>query len=745
MDTRLLPLLLPPSFEGDVDALWSSYAGDEDDPNPYGFITWLFHEGHLGGKAARAALTSGRAVLTLSPDPAALPDLITGPSMEPLGVVGRGAMGEVLVVRDRALRRTVALKRTLAGSDASPAQRAAFLAEAQITAQLDHPNIVTVHGFETADDGQMAYTMQLVHGRTLEQVIEEAKQQSLGPQSSAVDRGLDERLRIMLAICDAMAYAHENGVVHRDLKPENVMVAGHGEVLVMDWGIARLIPAERGTHELRILGTPLYMSPEQAFGAPMALEPASDQYTLGLILAELVTLKRANPGDEPIECIKAAREGKLVPLRSPSGVRKIRPELKAIIGKATQHKPARRYANVHDLAEDIRRFLRDEEVLAAPDTGVRRVERWVSRNRERALLIGVGLFALLVATGASLTAIGEARLLAAERTAEAREQALGELASITARQVRQLDAQLHRYEAVVAGITYAAEEALKRPGDQRQRIFGLDEDAVPADLAHSSFYDAGVSVTEMDIALAAGVPRDDVQEQVLQMAALGPTLRSALVRGSGVPATDDSKAALGQVRDGGLPVIWTYVATEAGIIANFPGTDGGYPDDYDHRTRGWYEIAKDTSGPVWNMLDIDESDMGLLLTVSEGLYDDEGNFLGVAAVDVAFPYLITKFLDAPELKGSVEAFLVDRDGMVIVRSSEAKKAFTAKQYVPARFEYADHLPEDRRAGAAGWKKIVTEETTLQLMWKPLDAVDWKYVIVGERDELFAKAREMAHR
>lgn len=746
MDTRLLQVLLPGNFSGDVDALWARYAAQEADPNPYSFITWLFHEGELGPKDARASLTSGRAVLTVSAKVDEVLELQEGPNLETLGVIGRGAMGEVAVVRDKALRRTMALKRTLSGKDADPRERAAFLIEAQITAQLDHPSIVSVYGFESDPDGRMAYTMQLVHGQTLEEVIADAHRAAQEPDAgrSKVDKALIQRLHMFLDVCDAMAYAHEQGVVHRDLKPENIMVARHGEVMVMDWGIARLVPTEFGEAPLRIVGTPLYMSPEQAFGAPFALDPKSDQYSLGLILHELISLQPANPEDEPLACIKAARAGLRLPLTPPPGASKVARELRGIVGKACARKPGQRYDSVADLAEDVRRFLRDEEVLAAPDRGIRKLERWVSHNREKTLLIGLALLIIIVATGLGLTAISEARLAAAERAALAREEALRELGAITTRQVRRLDGQLHHYEAVVAGMTYAAEEALARPApEDRDPVFGIDPGYVPADLASSAFYEAGVSLAELDVAIAAGVPREAVETQISQLSILAPTLRSALVRGSGIPAGTDPIAALAPLRDKGMPLVWTYIATEAGIIANYPGTDGGYPDGYDHREQSWYQVAVGRDGPVWNMLDVDESDMGLLLTVSEGLHDQAGNFLGVAALDVAFPFLIDSFLDSPELEDITEAFLVSSDGNVVVRSSEKRGAFDATKYVPKPFPHLAQLPRRGLASrSAGWKRFVHEGQTLEMVWKPLQAVEWWYVVVGERKAMFDRATEL---
>ena len=133
--------------------------------------------------------------------------------------------------------------------------------------------------------------------------------------------------------------------------------------------------------------------------------------------------------------------------------------------------------------------------------------------------------------------------------------------------------------------------------------------------------------------------------------------------------------------------------------------------------------------------------MGLLLTAVEGLYSPAGEFLGVAALDVAFPYLIDTFLDAPELSEHVEAFLVDSAGKVVVRSSHRARAFSVEQYTQEAFEHRDALPEgDQRT--AGWTRVESDGRSLQMLWHPLTAVDWTYVVVGERAPLFALVAEL---
>lgn len=741
MDPRLLRTLLPPTFAGDVPALWARYATSAADPNPYGFVAWLFHEGELAGEAAKAALTSGRAVLTLSGGPEGrvqLPSADAG--LQPLGLIGRGAMGEVLVVRDPALRRTLALKRSRSDRELPPEARAAFLREAQITAQLDHPGIVSVHGFER-DGDELAYTMKLVHGRTLEQRIAQATSAAMARSGAplAEDPGLTERLEILLSVCDAISYAHAQGVVHRDLKPENIMVARYGEVLVLDWGVAALIPPERGTEPLRIVGTPLYMSPEQAFGAPFAVEPASDQYTLGLILFELISLRKANPADNPIDAIKNAREGVTQALVPAPGVRSVPRELRAIVEKATERKPGRRYGSVQELADDLRRYLRDEEVLAEPDRGLQKGQRWISHHREQALGIGLGLVLLVVLTGLGLSALGEARLAASERRAAAREESLERLGRVVSAQVSLLDRRLQHYEATLAGMVWATEEALARPGTGSPPWFGLDPDGDPDDLLPSAFYDAPTSLKAPDLWLAEGVARSEVEDQLAQLAPLGGVLRSALFRGSDVAWVQAPQEAAARVRDPGLPLVWTYVATERGVIASFPGTRSDYPDGYDHREWGWYRVGRGQPGPVWSVLEVDETGMGLLLTVSQGLHDRTGTPLGVAALDVSFGYVIDTLLQADDLDGRAELFLVDGDGKVILRSSDEAGAFDAETYTTPPFPWADRLPARRDTPGGGWTGFDADGERLLMHWHPVHSLPWTYVLVGEEGRLMETA------
>ena len=301
------------------------------------------------------------------------PDL-SGTRYELVEKLGEGGMGGVYRVADTALGRQVALK-VIRVVDSTGEFAARLLREAKIIAQLEHPGIVPVHDVGTLPDGRVFYTMKLVQGRRLDQYTLEAG-------------GVPERLRTFQKICEAVSFAHAHNVLHRDLKPQNIMVGPFGEVLVMDWGLAKVLNPEAATHvnaeenaiglpqESRleaegdvpdtahgaVLGTPGYMAPEQARGETTAIGRRADVYALGAVLNFL--LRDSGRTAKP---------------------------LAAISRKATAENIDLRYSSVEELGNDISRFLDGMPVSAYPEGAVTRGWRWVIRNRAWILLILVYL------------------------------------------------------------------------------------------------------------------------------------------------------------------------------------------------------------------------------------------------------------------------------------------------------------------------------------------------------------------
>ena len=263
--------------------------------------------------------------------------------------IGRGGMGTVYLAEDAALERPVALKvLTLESSGNAGAEAARLLREARVMARLEHPGLVPVHDAGALPDGRVFYAMKHVRGRRLDEYARS------GPS-------LVDRLAVFRKICDAVAFAHAAGVVHRDLKPENVMLGGFGEVLVLDWGVARSTedPVEPGG---TVVGTRAYMAPEQADGRTDLVDARTDIHALGVILRDLLAAA-------PAPDAAAARA------------------LGAVARRAMAPRPEDRYPSVPDLSADVGRFLEGEVPSAHRETPFERVGRFIRRYRTPIALV----------------------------------------------------------------------------------------------------------------------------------------------------------------------------------------------------------------------------------------------------------------------------------------------------------------------------------------------------------------------
>jgi serine/threonine-protein kinase len=282
----------------------------------------------------------------------------TPPNLKLYPELGRGGMGRIHPATDRNLLRHVALKRLAKELARESFYRDGFIAEAQITGQLEHPNIVPVHELVVDPKGVPYFTMKLVQGEPFHHWLADPDR----PVGST-DR-LEEGLEIFIKVCDAIAYAHHRGVVHRDIKPDNIIVAGFGQVYVMDWGLAKLTrtrPASGAGAQMEApgpVGTPAYMSPEQARGNPSEMDDRSDVFGLGAILYEIVTGKVPYGSErDPDRIIELAKDGRVVPIVEAARGIGVSKRIRAIIEKATHPKPAARYQTVVELQKEVHHFL----------------------------------------------------------------------------------------------------------------------------------------------------------------------------------------------------------------------------------------------------------------------------------------------------------------------------------------------------------------------------------------------------
>ncbi len=447
------------------------------------------------------------------------------------GEVARGGMGAIVKVWDQHLRRALAKKVLLSADERGTAARDAtsedrmvgrFLEEAQVSAQLEHPGIVPVHELGVDRLGKLYFTMQLVEGRDLRALFVDVA-------SGAGGWSLTRALGVILRVCEATAYAHSKGVVHRDLKPSNIMVGRFGETYVMDWGLARVLrrdgesvgagdsePSgvgdgrdadrdgdqdadlgetsrvmterqERGealpdsplnTMEGDVVGTPAYMSPEQARGEMDLVGPASDVYSVGAILYELLagrmpyTSRLETP--TPQDIWRRVLAGPPEPLARID--RDIPPPLVAICERSMAREPSRRYASMETMADDLRAYLENRVVRAYRTGPVAEFKSWVQRNRPFA--VALAALVVVVLGAGSLYALAQ-RDAARSAARLAEERASGAAAELIAQAEASWPVHPDHAEAMADWIGRAEALVASLPDDLEQKLAHLRRSARP--------------------------------------------------------------------------------------------------------------------------------------------------------------------------------------------------------------------------------------------------------------------------
>jgi serine/threonine-protein kinase len=348
----------------------------------------------------------------------------------------QGGLGRVWLARDQALGRDVALKELRPEGAERPALWARFLEEARVTGQLEHPGIVPVYELaRRPDDGQPFYAMRFVKGHTLAAALQAYHEKRRAGTATPLElRGL---LSAFVAVCNAAAYAHSRGVIHRDLKPANVVLGDFGEVMVLDWGLAKVLgrgtaegspapvalaadAARQDTVQGQVLGTPAYMAPEQAEGRPDLLDARTDVYGLGALLYEILTGQPPFGGGELPEVLRRVREEVPAPPRQLVAATP-RP-LEAVCLKALAKLGADRYATATGLADEVQRWLADEPVRAYPEPAAVRAGRWARRHRTWVAGAAAAAAVAVATLGTATVLLRQARNVAQLRQREASEQ-----------------------------------------------------------------------------------------------------------------------------------------------------------------------------------------------------------------------------------------------------------------------------------------------------------------------------------
>jgi serine/threonine protein kinase/WD40 repeat protein len=417
------------------------------------------------------------------------------------GEIARGGMGRIYCGEDPQLKREVAVKISGIGGSGDPR----FIREAEVLANLAHPNIVPIHATGVDEDGFQFYSMKLVKGRTLQSIINSLR---AGDSDTAKTFTGGHLLGVFRKVCDAIAFAHSRRILHRDLKPENIMVGEFGEVLVMDWGLAKIIgeqevpPMTAGvagtlgdpeavsdfgmTMEGEVLGTPQYMSPEQALGKLLEMDERSDIYSLGGVLFAILTYRPPVEGKTLEEVLTKVRSGQISAMGSqrggapgskqasaaPADMGKDVPEaLRAVTGKAMALDRTERYASVQELIAEIDAFQHGFATRAERAGPLRQVQLLVQRHKGFAAMLG-----LLLLSGVAFAF----KLLASERTATESARRAEQSAALAKQSAEQAEREKQAARQSAADALLALAEAAEREldGEEMQRTLA----EVPAEL-----------------------------------------------------------------------------------------------------------------------------------------------------------------------------------------------------------------------------------------------------------------------
>ena len=412
-----------------------------------------------GTPAASLDTRTARASTPAQPGPTRSGGASSRPTIrgyEILDELGRGGMGVVYRARQVRLDRLVALKMIRAGAHASAEELARFRTEAALQARMQHPHIVQI--FEIGETAEGPYfALELIDGLGLDKYVAGTPQ----PAAAAA--------RLVETLARAVHHAHEKGLVHRDLKPANILSAADGTPKVGDFGLARRLEGEAGqTQNGAVVGTPSYMAPEQACGRLEAIGPATDVYALGAVLYELLTGRAPFLGANALDTVLQVRHQEPVPPRRllPSVPR----DLEIICLKCLHKEPARRYATAANLAEDLRRFLTGEPIVARPVGRVERGLKWARRRPTAAALAGV-LLALLAGG-----VVGGLWYAGRERERADRESALREKAEYAEQQAREGEQRAKRAGQEGRAVLDFFQELVMAAARRRDEFRGLGKE-----------------------------------------------------------------------------------------------------------------------------------------------------------------------------------------------------------------------------------------------------------------------------
>ena len=578
---------------------------------------------------------------------------------------GAGGVGKVCKARDVVFDRIIAVKCLNETFRDNAEAIQSFIEECRLNAKLDHPSIVPVYDLGKDADGHWNVAMKFISGSSLKRFIDTIRVTYDKKKVNAAQErhALISRLEYFLKICAVVEYCHSLKIVHGDIKPENILMGNFGEVYLMDWGCARTF----GTVPESLSGTPNYLPPE--FLADKVVTPLVDIYSLGMLLFEMTTLRRGDntcsiaSGDSATCCDVHDERN----YRHYQPALKIAPRIRAIILKAVNPDPAARYPSVAALAADVRHFIYDEEVSAAPDNLFQKFFRIVYRNRIKSILITGLLFALLCGElfYSYYRANREQELRSANTMRRLRLQGYTDiLATAVGRKILQIQAQLLIFaDNLIEDVQECASGSTPYPDSKFYDNADYEKArSAPPEMIRSPLYPHPVSLAYMTRILPE---KPSEIRQTLPDARQFVQICNKVVRYDPNSAQVSETRFLGrEILDPSTMVQRLFVRWANGVRYSYPGTyDDPHTSAFKHR---WDTFAEPSERRkiLWSAPY--EAPLSTLhVTCRYPMFARDGNFLGVAGLELRLECLLAPLIQAHNADPIHELYLLDHEGSVV--------------------------------------------------------------------------------
>jgi serine/threonine protein kinase len=597
-----------------------------------------------------------------------------------------GAQGEIWTAFDKSLKRDIVVKslKKDEDKDCSKKDESLFVSEARIMAQLDHPSIIPLYGLHSEIDSKLHLAMKHIHGKTLKEYLQDIfiLYEREGIESFDEKRSIATRIEYFLKICEAVEYAHCKGVIHRDLKPENIMIGNYGEVYVMDWGLACLTDPEKfsddehlskaGMHSKNALvGTPCYIAPELIRGGECS--PQSDIFSLGMILFEMVTLKKAVRGNNINEVLRNIANGNYRSFKHRFMKSKLPSDLKAIVAKAISDSLAQRYKSVADMANDLKLFLMSEETAARPDNIFRKSVRFLLNHK---MMTSVVLLSILLCLSASTiySLYSQNQLMKEQKI---RENMLTNFQDRVSQSAGKMDQVFFYFNNQLVNLAYQAGRVLNHKADD-MKIYTLMDfrgKNPPKDYALSPAYGIDISLDYPVLKRISNKKALDSLDK--RVAVLSPMFKHMTFTSDPDFKNDTNDEIRKIIMEKGAPLNWITMGLKNGTMFAYPGTSV-YPDNYDPRTRPWYKKALlEKNKTLWSEPFKCALSSKLLMSTTRSVYDENNVFLGVASLHIRLDYIKKYIFDNKE--AGAKEYLIDKNGKVVLSSNFKNRRATVNE------------------------------------------------------------------